>query len=71
MDKLSAFVLNSASSIKDIIKLLICVGDFGIANSQFQRMHKNKPVTTTTIDRLCEILDCRIEDIIEYHPRSK
>ena len=45
--------------------------DFGIANSQFQRMHKNKPVTTTTIDRLCEILDCRIEDIIEYHPRSK
>ena len=45
--------------------------DYGIANSQFQRLRKNKPVTTTTIDRLCEILDCRIEDIIEYSPRSK
>ena len=45
--------------------------DYGIANSQFQRLRKNKPVTTTTIDRLCEILDCRIEDIIEYRPRSK
>ena len=45
--------------------------DFGIANSQFQRMRKNKPVTTTTIDRLCEILDCRIEDIIEYFPTKK
>ena len=45
--------------------------DYGIANSQFQRMRKNKPVTTTTIDRLCEILDCRIEDIIEYQSKSK
>ena len=32
---------------------------------------KKKNVTTYTLDRLCEILDCRLEDIAEYVPNGK
>ena len=31
-----------------------------------QRLRKNMPTRSTTLDRLCEILDCKIEDICEY-----
>ncbi|MBS6510538.1 MAG: helix-turn-helix transcriptional regulator [Clostridiales bacterium] len=31
-----------------------------------RRLNKNMPATTTTIDRLCKILECRVEDICEY-----
>ena len=27
-----------------------------------------KGITTATLDTLCEILDCRVEDILEYVP---
>ena len=31
---------------------------------------KNKPLNTTTINDLCRILNCRVEDIMEYVPNS-
>ncbi|MDD6308761.1 MAG: helix-turn-helix transcriptional regulator [Clostridia bacterium] len=30
------------------------------------RLKHNKPITTVTINDLCEILDCSVEDIVEY-----
>ena len=30
------------------------------------RMKQGEPITTKTIDKLCEILECNVEDIIEY-----
>ena len=28
-------------------------------------------MTTTTLNTLCEILDCRVEDILEYVPDNE
>ena len=33
-----------------------------------QRLQNNLPVSTTTLETLCKILNCRIEDIVEYIP---
>ena len=39
---------------------------YGISRSLIDRLKHNKPITTVTLDDLCRILDCRIEDIVEY-----
>ena len=30
--------------------------------------HETRAITTTTLNTLCEVLDCRVEDILEYVP---
>ena len=42
------------------------INDFGISRSLIDRLKHNKPITTVTIDDLCKILSCNVEDIIEY-----
>ena len=34
-------------------------------------MKHGKAITTTTLNTLCEILDCRVEDILEYVPEDE
>ena len=38
----------------------------GISNSTLTRLKRNEAVSTETIDRLCRILKCNVEDIMEY-----
>ena len=38
----------------------------GIPSNTIHRMKHGKAITTTTINELCEILDCEISDIIAY-----
>lgn len=38
----------------------------GMSANTFQRMKEGKGITTETIDTLCYILNCRVEDIIRY-----
>ena len=38
----------------------------GLSANTLHRMKHGKPITTTTLDTLCFILDCQVEDIIEY-----
>lgn len=38
----------------------------GISHSTLSRLKKNQPVNTDTLDKLCGILECNIEDILEY-----
>lgn len=38
----------------------------GINRSLLDRLRHNKNVETNTIDRLCEILDCNVYEIMEY-----
>ncbi|WP_373466484.1 helix-turn-helix domain-containing protein [Acinetobacter soli] len=33
-------------------------------------MKHGKPITTTTLDALCGILECRVEDILQYEQDS-
>lgn len=39
---------------------------YGVSSGQIGRLKNNAYVSTHTIDVLCSILDCRIEDIMEY-----
>ena len=40
----------------------------GINRSQLDRLRKNKNVEIQTIDKLCNILSCKVEDIMTYYP---
>lgn len=37
-----------------------------VSPSQITRMKRNESVSTHTIEMFCRILDCRVEDIMEY-----
>ena len=39
-----------------------------ISRSLINRLKHNQNVETNTLDRLCNILHCRIEDIVEHFP---
>lgn len=41
---------------------------YNMNRSQLNRLRHNKNVTVITLDRLCNILDCPVEDIIEHFP---
>ena len=41
---------------------------FNVNRSQLDRLRKNKNVEVNTIDKLCNILNCRVEDIMEHFP---
>ena len=38
----------------------------GISNSTLTRLKRNETVSTETIDRLCRILKCNVDEIMEY-----
>lgn len=42
-----------------------------ISSAIIDKLRKNKPMNTTTLNDLCRILDCRIEDIVQYIPSSE
>ena len=44
------------------------IKDYGIAKAQLQRLRQNLVVKTLILNRLCQILNCRIEEIMEYVP---
>lgn len=44
------------------------INSYGIDDHTIQRLRKNQPVKTITVNKLCEILNCRVEDIMEYKP---
>ena len=39
---------------------------YHFSNGQLDRLRKNENVSTHTLDVLCSILGCRLEDIAEY-----
>ncbi|MBR6780347.1 MAG: helix-turn-helix transcriptional regulator [Clostridia bacterium] len=42
------------------------INQYGISRSLLDRIKHNKPMTTATLNELCNILNCDITDIIEY-----
>lgn len=42
-----------------------------ISSSTIDKLRKDKPLNTTTINDLCRILNCRVEDVMEYIPSDK
>ncbi|GFI21442.1 hypothetical protein IMSAGC011_00212 [Lachnospiraceae bacterium] len=44
---------------------------YGVDKAQLQRLRNNEIVKTLIINSLCRILDCKVEDIMEYVPDEK
>lgn len=44
------------------------VQQYGVSRSLLDRLKHNKPISTVTLDDLCRILSCRVEDILIYIP---
>ena len=39
-----------------------------LSSSTLDKLRKNKPITTTTVNALCRILNCTVAEIMEYVP---
>lgn len=44
------------------------IKEYHFSTGQLDRLRKNGNVSTYTLDQLCKILDCCLEDVIVYFP---
>ncbi len=44
---------------------------YKISPAQITRLKRNESVSTHTIDVFCEILNCKVEDIMQHCPNNK
>lgn len=44
------------------------INKYHISSATIDKLRKNKPLTTTTLNDLCRILNCNIQDIVTYVP---
>ncbi len=42
------------------------INQYGVSRSLLDRLKHNKPISTVTLNDLCDILKCRVEDILIY-----
>ena len=42
------------------------INNYGICRSLLDRLKHNKPISTVTLNDLCNILKCRVEDILVF-----
>lgn len=42
------------------------INEFGVSRSLLDRLKHNKPISTVTLNDLCQFLDCKVEDILVY-----
>ena len=47
------------------------IKEHNISSSTINRRKHNKPVSTATIEKLCEVLNCDVYDILEFKPDKK
>ena len=43
----------------------------GFPMSNYHAIRRGKHISTQTLDALCEILDCNVEDILEHKPNTQ
>ena len=44
------------------------INQYGVSRGLLDRLKHNKPISTVTLNDLCTILDCRVEDVLSYIP---
>ena len=44
------------------------IKDYHFSTGQLDRLRKNDSVSTKTLDMLCSILDCKLEEVAVYLP---
>ena len=42
----------------------------GILPDTIQRLRSGRPITTTTLNTLCQVIDCNISDVMEFVPEQ-
>ena len=42
------------------------INQYHVSRSLLDRLKHNKPISTVTLNDLCTILDCRVEDVLVY-----
>lgn len=42
------------------------INEYGISRSLLDRLKHNRPISTVTLNDLCTILHCRVEDILVF-----
>ena len=42
------------------------IHEYGISTGQLDRLRKNENINAYTLNKLCRILDCDLNDIMEY-----
>ena len=42
------------------------INEYGISRSLLDRLKHNRPISTVTLNDLCNILHCRVEDILQF-----
>ena len=47
------------------------INRYHVSSATLDKLRKDKPINTTTINDLCRIFNCRIEDIAEYVPSEE
>ncbi len=45
--------------------------DYGLSTGTLDALRQNRSITLNTLNDLCKMLDCRVEDIIIYIPDPK
>ena len=44
------------------------INQYGISRGLLDRLRHNKPISTVSLNDLCTILDCRVEDVLCFLP---
>lgn len=44
------------------------INKYHISSATIDKLRKNKPMNTTTLNDLCRIFDCKLEEIAQYIP---
>ncbi len=47
------------------------INDYHISGSTIHKLRKNSPVNTTTLNDLCMILHCNVQDLMVYVPSDR
>lgn len=47
------------------------INEYGISRSLLDRLKHNRPISTVTLNDLCSILGCRVEDVIVFIEENK
>lgn len=47
------------------------INTYGMSRSLLDRLKHNKPISTVTLNDLCTILNCRVEDVLVFTPDIK
>jgi DNA-binding Xre family transcriptional regulator len=44
------------------------INTYHISSATIDKLRNNKPMNTTTLNDLCRIFNCKIEEIVQYIP---